>query len=710
MKSLVVVESPAKAKTIQSFLGSKYLVKATKGQVRDLPKKRLGVDLKHKFKPEYVEIVERKALLKELRSVIKGNDLPVYLATDRDREGESISWHLSQLLGKKKIEFRRAVFNEITASAVKEAFKKWQPIDLNKVYSQQARRILDRLVGYKVSPLLWKNLRRGLSAGRVQSVALRLICEREEEVKGFVPEEYWIISATLNGGSPLKQCFTARLEKIENKSVRCEAGGKGMSLDKKLAHSIVKKLKGAEFVVSDIKEKEEKRNPPPPFITSQLQQSASSALHFTPKRTMRIAQQLYEGLESGKGERVGLITYMRTDSVQMSGKAVSACRSFIKKNFGEQFLNKDIRVYKNKKSSQGAHEAIRPVDVKKSPSQMEKFLTGEQLKLYELIYNRFVATQMSQQVFEVTSVKIKSADYTFCASWRKVKFSGFAAIYKGAYTGSEADAPSLSKGDALELVELTPAQHFTKPPPRFSAATLIKALEEKGIGRPSTYVPTISVIQNRNYIVMEDGRIVPTELGIMAIGLLVKNFPGIFSVEFTSGMEEELDKVEEGKENWEKMVKDFYTPFGASLKKAASSMENKKKALETELDELCPECSANDIESKLVIKFGRYGSFIACPRFPDCKYSRPIVKKIGVPCPEAKCPGQIIERKTKRLRLFYGCSEYPSCKFAKWDKPHSAPCPQCGAVFLVEKGRGGSARLECATDGCDYSTPVAAAQ
>ncbi len=710
LKSLVVVESPAKAKTIQLFLGPKYIVKATKGQVRDLPKSRLGVDLRHKFKPEYVELAGQSALLKELRSLVKGNSLPVYLATDRDREGESISWHLSQLLGRKskkrEIEFRRAVFNEITASALKQAFKKWQLIDLNKVYSQQARRVLDRLVGYKVSPLLWKNVRRGLSAGRVQSVALRLICEREEKIKGFVPEEYWVISATLRDRVSLR-CFTARLERIGGKSVKVDSG-KGKPIDKKLAHSIVEELKKTDFVVGDIKKKEEKRTPPPPFITSQLQQTASSALHFTPRRTMRIAQQLYEGIELGKGERVGLITYMRTDSVRVAGKAVSACRSFIKGRFGEQFLNKDIRTYKSKRVSQEAHEAIRPVDVKRDPASVKGALTPEQLKLYGLIYNRFVATQMAQQVFELTSVKIKAARFMFSSSWRKVKFPGFGVLYADinrARAEDEAEAPSLSEADVLDVMGLEPAQHFTKPPPRFSAATLIKVLEENGIGRPSTYVPTISVIQNRSYVVVEEGRIVPTELGMIVVGLLIGSFPGIFNVEFTSKMEEELDKVEEGKKSWEGMVKDFYAPFSASLKKAVSSMENKKKALETELDEPCPDCKAKGIDSKLVIKFGRYGDFIACPRFPDCRYSRPVVKETGVACPEEKCPGRIIERKTKRGKPFYGCSEYPSCKFAVWGKPYPTPCPQCGAAFLVERGwRGRRGKgLKCATEGCGYS-------
>ncbi len=683
--NLVIVESPAKARTIGKFLGEGYAVEACMGHVRDLPAKRLGVDVSHNFTPTYVIVSGRDKVVKSLRQKSRKMDR-VYIGTDNDREGEAISWHLKEALGLKNGPVR-IIFNEITYPSIRKALENPQDISVHKVDAQQARRILDRLVGYMVSPLLWKKVRRGSSAGRVQSVALRLICEREEEVKSFVPEEYWTIEAELEQEKGEK--FNAKLEKIGK--------AKAEIPKQKEAQKILNDLEGKPFIVKSVETKKEERKPLPPLTTSSLQQEASKTFRFRAARTMRIAQQLYEGLDIGKEGTTGLITYMRTDSVQVSDEAQKKSIQFIREKFGAEFVPEKGRKYRSKKGAQEAHEAIRPTDVHREPGSLKDFLTDEQMKLYSLIWRRFVASQCKNAVIDAALARISAGKYEFRASGTKVRFAGFLIVSED--TDERKRLPSLREGEKLKLLGIAPLQHFTKPPARYSEGTLVKALEEKGIGRPSTYAPIISTIQQRDYVGREKSRLFPTNLGVMVNRLLVQSFDDYFNVTFTAEMETQLDKIEEGNLDWVEVVRDFYGPFELSVQKAAKNMENVKKDLEEETDETCEKCGGG-----MVIRWGRYGRFLACSNFPECKNSRSIVVETGMECPRANCGGKVIEKRSKKGRTFYGCSNYPKCDFASWQKPRPVKCEKCGAAFLVERRKGGVETLECVQEGCHYKT------
>lgn len=662
-KKIVIVESPAKSKTINKFLGKDYLVTSSMGHIVDLPKERMGVDIKNSFKPEYVVIPERKKYLDKLKKEAKGKT-ELYLAPDPDREGEAISWHLANLLGKNMKVFRVS-FDEITKDAVLKAFKHpSESIDMNKVNAQQARRLLDRIVGYSLSPLLWRKVTRGLSAGRVQSVAVRLIVERERAIKAFIPKEYWEITAHLKKEEKDRRAFDAKLDKIDGKDphIKTEA----------VAKHTIDDIKKHDFIVSNIKESKKKKKPPAPFTTSVLQQDAFNKLRFPVNKTMRVAQQLYEGIELDKGESVGLITYMRTDSVRISADGQKAAREHILKMFGSEYYPQKPNVYKSKKSAQEAHEAIRPTLPLREPTSVSKFLTPDQLKLYELIWNRFLASQMSNALMAVTQVEIKAGKYTFKTSGTKVVFNGYMVVYKVESKKDEGEKreeawkmPVLVVGEKLHLLKLTPSQHFTKPPPRYSDASLVKDLEEKGIGRPSTYAPIIYTIIMRNYVKREKGYLHATELGFIVNDLLIEHFPKVLDVAFTATMEEELDEVEDGKIGWTKVLNDFYTPFSATLERAKSAMESiKKKVIET--DEVCELCGR-----PMVIKWGRRGKFMSCSGFPECKHAKSITT--GVKCPNPGCEGELVERRSRnRGRPFYGCTKYPNCTFTTNKLPEDA--------------------------------------
>ena len=700
-KSLIIVESPAKAKTINKYLGKDFTVMASVGHIKDLPKSKLGVDVEKDFYPNYETIKGKAKIVSQIAKAGKEADL-IYLGPDPDREGEAIAWHIQEILdGKRKI--FRVLFNEITEKGVKEAMAHPTAVDENKVKAQQARRVLDRLVGYKVSPLLWEKVRRGLSAGRVQSVAVRIICEREKEIKDFVSREYWSIEAQFDG-------FSARLAKKEDKKL--EIGTEKDALE------IVIDLSGAEFTVKDVEKKERKRNPLAPFITSTLQQDAARKLGFTAKKTMMFAQQLYEGIELGEEGPVGLITYMRTDSPRISAEATEKARVFIKEKYGEGYLPPKPNIYKGRKSAQEAHEAIRPADLKYTPEYVKQYLSKDHFRLYELIWKRFIASQMNPAIFDATGVSIEAKKYLFQATGSVLKFAGFTAVYEEGRDEEkeeeEKPLPPLKKGEALEAKAITPLQHFTQPPPRFTEAALVKELEEKGIGRPSTYAAILSTIQEREYVTKEKGKLAPTELGFLVTGLLVESFPKILDVKFTAHMEEELDGIEEGKIPWLKVMNEFYEPFRESLEKAKQEMKS-VKGEETPTDIVCekcgkmmaikwgkkgkflacqgyPECKNTsdftvDEEGKIkavekiqtteekcpscgnpmVAKSGRFGRFLACSNYPACKTTRPF--SIGLPCPKEGCGGAIVERRTKGGRIFYGCSKYPSCDYATWDNP-----------------------------------------
>ena len=656
-KFLVVVESPAKAHTINSFLGKDYVVTASMGHIKDLPKSEMGVDIEQGFKPHYVTISRSRKIISELKKKGQGKE-KIFLAPDPDREGEAIAFHLSQIFKNKNI--FRVNFNEITRAAVVKAFENPGSIDLNKVQSQQGRRILDRIVGYSISPLLWKKVAKGLSAGRVQSVALRFIVEREKEIKDFQAREYWTVEAELHKPQAtshkpqvkeeeIKEKFTAELRKIEDKKVEIK--------NEETANKIVEKLKNEKFIVSKIEKRQKKRNPYPPFITSKLQQEAFNKLRFSASQTMRIAQQLYEGIKIEK-ERVGLITYMRTDSVRCSKDALDEVRKYIKEEFSEKYLPAVPHKYKSKSSAQGAHECIRPTSLARKPEGIKNFLDEQQYKLYKLIYNRFVASQMKSALFSTTDVEITAGKYLFVASTLKMLFAGFLLIYPT--EKEEKRFPELNQNEVLELLKLDKAQHFTKPPPRYSDASLVKILEEKGIGRPSTYAAIIKVLTQRSYVQREKGYFFPTELGIAVVDLLIIHFPTVLDPQFTAKMEENLDKVEENEQNWIEMLKDFYQPFSEDLNKAKENMrEVKKDVIVT--DETCEKCG-----SPMVIKWGRKGKFLACSGFPACKNTRSI--STGIKCPQEGCNGELIERHSKR-GVFYGCSNYPECKYTARELP-----------------------------------------
>ena len=659
-ESLVIVESPAKSKTIEKFLGKGYVVRASMGHVIDLPMRKMGVDIENDFKPSYVVIAKKKKLLSELKSEAKDKEI-IYIATDPDREGEAIGWHLAEHLGKNK-EIKRVVFHEITKKAVEEAFSNPGHIDMKLVSAQQARRILDRIVGYSLSPLLWKKITRGLSAGRVQSVAVKLIVDREREIQAFVPQEYWEIEAELKKKKD-KRSFFAQLEKIAE--VKAEVK------DKAQAESILTGLSGKQFKVKDVKESEKRLNPQAPFTTSKLQQEAFYKLHFRAGKTMKIAQQLYEGLDIGGEGPTGLITYMRTDSVKVSFAAIEEARFYIKDKFGAAYLPPTPNIYKSKKAAQEAHEAIRPASAAREPDAIKQYLTTDQYKLYKLIWSKFVASQMKPAVLSVVSVDIEAGPstalgtgkYLFRATGSTVIFPGFKAAYdeeEDQKDKKKAYLPKLEVNEILDLIKIEPSQHFTKPPGRFTDATLVKALEEDGIGRPSTYAPTIETVVARHYVRREGSALVPTELGTVVNDLLTKSFPVIIDEEFTAKMEEELDEIEEGKIEWTQALKDFYGPFSEWLAKAQIEMKDVKKDVE-ELDERCEKCGR-----KMVIKWGRRGKFKSCSGFPECKNAKPLVTT-GIKCPEPGCDGELVERHSRR-GAFYGCSRFPKCRHVE-NKP-----------------------------------------
>ncbi|MGI6552170.1 MAG: type I DNA topoisomerase [Bacillota bacterium] len=691
-KVLVIVESPAKAKTISKFLGSKYTVKSSMGHIRDLPKSQLGVDVDNGFEPKYITIRGKGDIVKELRSEAK-KCKKVLLAADPDREGEAIAWHLQQILGIDDEEQCRIEFNEITKKAVQEALKKPRQIDGCRVSAQQARRVLDRLVGYKLSPLLWSKIRKGLSAGRVQSVAVRLICDREAEIKAFVPEEYWSLTALL--ATENEEKFSAKLAKIpdgENAKISSQA-------------EMEKVLQGLEKVlyrVEKVQKRDKKRSPSPPFTTSSLQQEAYRKLNFTAKKTMRLAQELYEGLSLGKKEGAqGLITYIRTDSTRVASQAQEEARRYIAEKYGAEYVPDKPNQYVSKKNAQGAHEAIRPTSPARDPESLKNYLSRDQLRLYQLIWERFLASQMSPALLEVTTLEIAAGTYQFRASGSVVKFPGFLRVYtvQEEETAEESDhvLPPVAEGELLKLIKLEPKQHFTQPPPRYSEATLVKTLEELGIGRPSTYAPTIDNILNRGYVVREQKQFVPTELGQIVVDLLKEYFSDIIDVQFTAHMEQKLDEIEEGELEWRGVVEEFYLPFAKLL--AQAEKEIGEIVLEDEeTDHECEKCGR-----KMVIKTGRYGKFLACPGFPDCRNTKPLLETIGVPCPF--CKGEVVIRKSKRGKKFYGCSNYPYCDYLSWDKPTTQKCPDCGKI-LVEKQGKQKGKLVCGDKSCGYETQI----
>ena len=754
--TLVVVESPAKAATIKKYLGAGYVVKASVGHVKDLPKASMGIDVKHDFQPEYVVIEGKRKVIADIKAAAKKAGR-VLLAPDPDREGEAIAWHIAEEIRPANPNIQRVLFNEITKKAVNEAILHPLELDMHKFESQQARRVLDRLVGYEISPVLWSKVRRGLSAGRVQSVAVRLVVDREAEIKAFRPEEYWTIAVQVEGSTPPP--FAARVVRLD--------GDKPVLSHEGQAGDIVALLSQATLRVAAVERKERRKNPPPPFITSRLQQEASSKLRFSPKRTMGLAQRLYEGVELGDEGPTGLITYMRTDSTRLSEDAVKDVRAWIADRFGEASRPAEPNVFKSKKSAQDAHEAIRPTSTQYDPETVRRLLTEtpagrdareseDLIRLYTLIWNRFVACQMTPAVFDQTVIEIDAGRVGLRATGQVMHFAGYLAIYAETQDEGSADdetagsLPDVHEGEGLRLLSSLPEQHFTQPPPRFSEASLVRELEEKGIGRPSTYATILSTIQDRGYVEKKEGRLGPTELGVVVNGLLVKSFPEIVSSDFTAQMEEQLDQVEEGAVDWVKLLRDFYGPFEQDLVRAKVEMRDLKREEEPTLevcekcgkpmvikwgrngyflacsgfpdcrntkeytrnpdgtltvqpatrpsDQICPTCG-----SPMVIRRGRFGEFLACSRYPDCKTTSAI--SLGVACPRPGCGGYLSEKRSRRGKIFFGCSNYAKtkCDFVSWDRPLPKPCPQCGAAFVVQKVSRAGVRLRCLADGCGWT-------
>lgn len=681
--TLLIVESAAKAKTLGKFLGKNYKIKASVGHVKDLPKSKLGIDIENNFEPQYITIRGKGDILKEIKDDA-AKAKKVLLATDPDREGEAIAWHLQNAMKIPNETPCRIEFNEITKDAVKSAIKNSRPIDMDRVNAQQARRVLDRLVGYKLSPLLWSKVRKGLSAGRVQSVAVRLICEREEEIRNFVPEEYWTIEVILNAN---KQNFISRLHSYQGEKINIK---NAEEKDKIIAY-----LNDANYKVNKIEKKEKRKRPNPPFTTSTLQQEASRRLNFYSKRTMKVAQELYEGLEIGKEGTIGLITYLRTDSVRVANVAQIEALEYIKQEYGEEFAPDTPNEYKTRKTSQDAHEAIRPTSVIRTPESIKPYLSRDQFRLYKLIWERFVASQMNPAVFDTVSVDIEAGDYGIRASSSQIKFMG----YKKVYNDTEEDEiknpiPDIKKGDNLSLVELKPEQHFTQPPPRYSEASLVKILEEKNIGRPSTYAPIIDTILRRYYVERQNKQFVPTELGFIVVDILKENFANIIDVDFTAKLEGDLDLIEEGKMEWKKVISDFYEPFKADLDKASELIE-KVEIKDEEAGKDCPLCG-----KPMLIKYGRFGKFMACSGFPECRHTEAINEEVGVKCPE--CGNQVVALKTKKGRKFFGCSNYPDCSFRSWNKPTGAKCPECGDAMVEKSAKGQDVYAICQNSECKY--------
>ena len=678
MSKLVIVESPAKAKTIQKYLGEGYDVVASMGHIRDLPKSKLGIDIEHGFQPDYVEIKGKEDLVQTLKKKGKKSDA-IYLATDPDREGEAISWHLAYLLGLDLDQANRVTFNEITKSGVQSGMAAPRQVDMDLVNAQQTRRILDRIVGYKLSPFLWKKVRRGLSAGRVQSVAVRIIVDREEEIRKFKPEEYWSIDAKLLAKSSRK-AFAAKLYGKDKKiSIKT----------KEEADAILKELEGCDYVVENVKKSVRKKSPAPPFTTSTLQQEASRRLGFQARRTMKAAQELYEGVEVGDMGAVGLITYMRTDSLRISDEAAQQAAGFIERRYGKSYLPPKRRAYKSKNNAQDAHEAIRPTMPEMTPDQVKDSLSGDQYKLYKLVWERFIASQMATALLDTVSVDIRSGEYLFKASGYTVKFDGYTVLYEEskeeAASGEESASgalPALEKGDLLKLKSLESSQHFTQPPPRFTEASLIKTLEENGIGRPSTYAPTITTILSRGYVEREAKALKPTALGEVVTQLMKDQFKKIVDVDFTAQMEKNLDEVEEGATDWVDTLSTFYEDFAATLSQAEKNMDGTRvKVPDEETDEICELCGR-----KMVIKTGRFGKFLACPGFPECKNTRKIVQDTGGVCP--LCGGKVLAKKSKKGKVYYGCEHNPKCGFMTWDTPLKEVCPKCGATLFTVPRKG----------------------
>lgn len=681
---LVIVESPAKAKTIERYLGKKYKVKASMGHVRDLPKSQIGVDVEHNFEPKYITIRGKGSVLKELKTAAK-KAKKVYLAADPDREGEAIAWHLAHSLDVDIHSDCRVVFNEITKDAIKESFKHPRSINMDLVDAQQARRVLDRLVGYKISPILWKKVKKGLSAGRVQSVAVRLIIDRENEIKAFVPEEYWSIEGQFLKG---QKEFEASFYGIngEKKALNTESEVK----------EILEIIKENKFTVEKVTKKERKRNPAVPFTTSTLQQEAARKLNFRAKKTMMIAQQLYEGIDLGKEGTVGLITYMRTDSTRISETAQSEASHYITDKYGQEFLGTTTKSAKKNTNAQDAHEAIRPTSTLRDPASIKEFLSRDQLRLYKLIWERFVSSQMAPAILDTMSVDLVNNGVLFRANGSKIKFPGFMKVYVEGTDDQieEKDRllPELKEGDEIYSKDIEPSQHFTQPPPRYTEARLVKTLEELGIGRPSTYAPTLDTIQKRGYVTLDNKRFIPTELGEIVLELIREFFPEIINVEFTANMENSLDEVEDGHIQWIKIIDNFYKDFSPRLEKAENEME-KIEIKDEPAGVDCEECG-----HPMVFKMGRFGKFMACSNFPDCRNTKPIVKEIGVKCPNCE-EGTIVERKSKKRRIFYGCNQYPECEFLSWDKPIARNCPKCSKM-LVEKKLKKGIQVQCME--CDY--------
>ncbi|MEH7222547.1 type I DNA topoisomerase [Bacillus sp. JJ1566] len=681
---LVIVESPAKAKTIERYLGKKYKVKASMGHVRDLPRSQMGVDAKNHFEVKYITIRGKGPVLKELKTAAK-KAKKVYLAADPDREGEAIAWHLAHSLNVDINSDCRVVFNEITKDAIKESFKHPRPINQDLVDAQQARRVLDRLVGYNISPILWKKVKKGLSAGRVQSVAVRLIIDREKEIQNFEPEEYWSIKADFLKGTDQ---FEGQFYGVNGKKVELT--------NESEVKDILSTVEGNSFTITSVTKKERKRNPAPPFITSSLQQEAARKLNFRAKKTMMLAQQLYEGIDLGKEGTVGLITYMRTDSTRISDTAIAEGSQYIEQTFGKQFLTDSKRKEKKGANTQDAHEGIRPTSVFREPNSVKQYLGRDQLRLYKLIWERFVASQMASAIMDTMSVDLKNGDVVFRATGSKVKFPGFMKVYVEGNDDNveekENMLPELKEGDQVFSKDIDPKQHFTQPPPRYTEARLVKTLEELGIGRPSTYAPTLDTIQKRGYVALDNKRFIPTELGEIVDELMLEFFPKILDVEFTAKMEQNLDEVEEGKTEWINIIDDFYKDFEKRLEIAEAEMK------EVEIKDEPAGVDCENCGHPMVYKMGRYGKFMACSNFPDCRNTKPIVKEIGVPCP--KCDkGNIVERKSKKKRIFYGCDQYPECDFLSWDKPLPRKCPKCENL-LVEKKLKKGIQVQCIE--CDY--------
>jgi DNA topoisomerase-1 len=748
-KSLIIVESPAKARTLKKYLGKNYDVKASVGHIRDLPVSELGVDITKDFSPQYVTIKGKAKIISDLKKAAKKAD-DIYLAPDPDREGEAIAWHIAHILKSAKKPIHRALFHELTQKAIRAAIENATSINNNRFEAQQTRRILDRLVGYQISPLLWEKVRRGLSAGRVQSVAVRMICDREAKIEAFNPEEYWTISVELQGEKP--PTFIAKLDKA--------SGRKAKVPNETTAQEIVAALSKAEHTVTDVDKKERKRYPSPPFITSTMQQDANRKLRYPAKRTMGLAQKLYEGIELGDRGPVGLITYMRTDSTRINDEALNEVRTYIEKNYGASHLPAKPVFYKSAKSSQDAHEAIRPTDVSLTPDKVAPFLEKGLLRLYTLIWKRFVASQMCPAIYDQTTVMVKADKYLLKTQGAILRFKGFMTLYvestdeNGKDDSEQKDAliPDVAVGDSLKALKVDPKQNFTQPPPRYTEATLVKALEENGVGRPSTYAAIISTIQDKEYVMLQQRKFSPTDLGRLVNDLLVEHFPSILDVEFTASMESNLDKIEEGKSNWTKILKAFYGPFEKTLAAAKQDMKSiKKQGIPTGIP--CKLC-----DGSLVIKWGKTGEFLACENYPDCKHTqnfkkdengdivpvereepeesgetcekcgRPMVFKhgrfgkflacsgypeckhiksqtTGVKCPEENCGGELVQKISKKGKVFFSCDKFPKCKYATWDKPIPKKCPQCGKPFLLEKQTRKGIILNCSDSDCGFSEP-----